>query len=60
MIYVVLCISSEFDKALKSVKEVGMNSNKLQLTQFKNGFWAISLEPKKITFLQKPLFMMMT
>ena len=60
MIYVVLCISSELDKALKSVKEVGMNSNKLQLTQFKNGFWAISLEPKKITFLQKPLFMMMT
>ena len=60
MIYVVLCISSELDKALKSVKEVGMNSNKLQLTQSKNGFWAISLEPKKITFLQKPLFMMMT
>ena len=60
MIYVVLFISSELDQALKSVKEVGMNSNKLQLTQSKNGFWAISLEPKKITFLQKPLFMMMT
>ena len=60
MIYVVLCISSELDKALKSVREVGMNSNKLQLTQSKNGFWAISLEPKRITFLQKPLFMMMT
>ena len=27
-----------------------MNSNKLQLTQFKNGFWAISLKPKKIHF----------